>query len=434
MRHSLEPMLLCLLFFMCWSFSSSPGLVSARQRARSRLSLWIDEAQVKTLTGYELEIKIISNGEVTPYVHNPDLFAKIVIPAEIDTVNLTWQAGPDIYSYFFDDFVSLDQHLLYQPLLGIPARGYIPRFRTEFQITIPCKGKERGVASLVLGLKIFDHLRRPLDGTPIHFRLKKQCMAFVTSALCQQECKNGGTCNPHGVCECPPGFKGPLCDKALCTPACQNNGTCISPSTCACPAGFHGNLCEKAMCGRACQNGGHCLPEGFCWCAQGFYGDACEYSHCIPMCSNGGTCTGTNQCLCSAEYSGNLCEIKEDTERPRRSKEPDTYRLNKDSKKTPARSLELKLQKAEQRLLKITFRRAPTWDIPEDEIRTLRRLKNKADKESLSLQERRYLIKFLTQERRHLNSKDKTKLKRFKNLIRQSKKRQKLRKRRLYVK
>ncbi|CAG5117020.1 unnamed protein product, partial [Candidula unifasciata] len=325
MRDSLAPAWLCAVFLMCYS----RNVGWARQRVRSRLSLWIDEAQVKTLTGYELEIKIITNGEVTPYVHNPELFDKILIPPEIDTVNLTWQAGADIYSYMFEDFISLDLDLLYQPLLGIPARGYIPRFPTVFQITIPCKGNQRGVASLMLGLRIFDHLRRPLEGTPIHFRLKKQCVAFATSSLCTQACLHGGTCNSHGVCECPQGFQGPFCDIALCNPPCQNNGTCISPSTCACPLGFYGNYCEKAVCGHVCHNGGQCLPEGFCWCAQGFYGDACEYSHCVPTCQNGGICRGSNQCQCSVLYSGNLCEIKEDADRARRSKET---RLDKSRK------------------------------------------------------------------------------------------------------
>ena len=49
---------------------------------------------------------------------------------------------------------------------------------TVFQITIPCKGKEKGVASLILGLKIYDPWGRPLKDTPLQFRLKKQCVAF----------------------------------------------------------------------------------------------------------------------------------------------------------------------------------------------------------------------------------------------------------------
>lgn len=47
-----------------------------------------------------------------------------------------------------------------------------------FQITIPCKGTEKGVASLVLGLTIYTRVGRPLKGTPIKFKLRKQCVVF----------------------------------------------------------------------------------------------------------------------------------------------------------------------------------------------------------------------------------------------------------------
>ena len=97
--------------------------------------------------------------------------------------------------------------------------------------------------------------------------------------------------------------------------------------------------------------------------------------------------------------------------------------------------LDQKVRKAEKRLLKITYRRSRKWEIAKDVRRTLGKLKRKAETEALSLQQRRYLIKLLTRERRHLNSKDKTKVKRFKNLIRKIKRRQKKpKKRRLYVK
>ncbi|GFO44067.1 wnt inhibitory factor 1-like [Plakobranchus ocellatus] len=329
--------------------------------------------------------------------------------------------------YVFENFTSLDQHLLYQPLLGIPATGYIPSRATDFQITIPCKGKEKGVASLSLGLQIYDRHHRLLRGTPIKFRLRKQCEAFVTSSLCKQGCRNGGTCNPHGVCECPQGFRGPLCDIALCNPPCQNNGTCISPSKCACPPGYKGAFCEKAVCGRMCQNGGHCLPEGYCWCNHGFFGDACEYSRCNPRCQNGGTCTRDHKCVCSAQYSGQYCEIKDDTERPRRSKEPDSTITNKvvrkpkrvaGGRKKGRKNLEAKLRKAEQRLLKITARRARKWRLSPEDQRMVSKLTLKAETESLTLRERRYVIKLLTRMRSILTSKDKTKLLRFRKLIR----------------
>ncbi|KAI8782024.1 wnt inhibitory factor 1, partial [Biomphalaria glabrata] len=209
----------------------------------------------------------------------------------------------------------------------------------------------------------------------------------------------------------------------MCTPACQNNGTCISPATCACPPGYLGDYCEKAVCGRTCQNGGHCLQEGYCWCAVGFYGDACEYNLCNPLCQNGATCIGTNQCQCPPHYSGPLCELKDEPDRPKRSKD------NKNNKKVVKKKqsdqgLDVKLRKAEKRLLKIIFRRKDKWEMKPSENITLNRMHNRTETGSLKLDERRFLIKFLTRERKHLTSKDKTKLKRFKNLIRKSKSRQ----------
>ncbi|GFS25044.1 wnt inhibitory factor 1-like [Elysia marginata] len=115
------------------------------------------------------------------------------------------------FYYQFENFTSLDQDLLYEPLLGIPSRGQIPVNDTVFQITIPCKGK-KGVASLLLGLLIYNEHNRQLRGTPIKFRLRKSCDDFETSSLCKQGCRNGGICNSHGVCQCPQGFRGRLCD------------------------------------------------------------------------------------------------------------------------------------------------------------------------------------------------------------------------------
>ncbi|CAL1529376.1 unnamed protein product [Lymnaea stagnalis] len=452
MRRPMTPVSLCVLLLLSCTFTSPPALAVGRPRtSKNRLALWIDRHQVKSLIGLDMDFPIISDGQVTPYVNSPEVVDRLIIPPEIDTVNLTWLAGAHRYKYVFDNFTSLDQHLLYQPLLGIPDKGDIPHFATVFQITIPCKGKEKGVASLLIRLKIYEQGRKPPPkGTSIEFRLKKQCNIFVTSSLCRPGCRNGGTCNVHGVCECPQGYKGVLCDIALCTPACQNNGTCISPATCACPPGFHGDYCEKgtslstsapaSVCGRMCQNGGHCLPEGYCWCTLGFYGDACEYHQCSPMCLNGGTCTGMNHCLCTDTFSGPLCEKKEDVDRGKRSKEDEQKENRKTTQKPPKKvpvnkGIDGKLRKAEKRLLKIIFRRSQKWVMSPEERQALNKLNTKSETEDLKLQERRYLIKFLTRERKHLTSKDKTKLKRFKNLIRKVKNRQqKPRNRRLYNK
>nr|KAG5711274.1 hypothetical protein BaRGS_005971 [Batillaria attramentaria] len=267
-----------------------------------------------------------------------------------------------MFYYVFDNFTSLDPHLLYPPLLGIPTRGLIPSGPTVFQITIPCKGKEEGVASLVLGLTIYNKYNRPLEGTPIKFKLRKQCVAFVTASLCPGDCQNGGTCNEFGACECRQGFHGTYCEIALCDPVCQNNGTCISPKICACPSGYRGRLCEIAACGRPCENGGHCLPDGFCWCQKGFYGDACEFK------------------------------------------------------------LERKLEKAERRLLSIMFRFGKGWNLSRGERRVLRKLEREQSTELLPRKDRKFLVKIITRERGNLNKKHKKMLRRYKKLIKKLRK------------
>ncbi|XP_025107746.1 wnt inhibitory factor 1-like isoform X2 [Pomacea canaliculata] len=367
------------------------GLGRCRSRGRSRLALWIDRGQVESLIGVAMKIPIITDGTVTPYLNEPGLSDQIVIPSTVDTVNLTWQAGHDEFTYVFDNFTSLDPHLLYPPLLGIPTRGQIPSDPTAFQITIPCKGTEKGVASLVLGLTIYTRVGRPLKGTPIKFKLRKQCVVF-----------------------------------ALCNPVCQNNGTCISPEICACPSGYHGKLCEKAACGRPCENGGHCLPEGFCWCEKGFYGDACEFSICNPLCANGGTCIGPDRCECPSNFSGTRCETKE--ERPRRSKtnskEQEIKRQGTRAKRNRTRrkqKLERKLVKAERRLLKVLLRNTKTWVFTRDERRVLRKLQRDQTKEEnatlLPSNDRNFLVLVLTRERNNLKKKHKKKLRRYKKLL-----------------
>lgn len=50
-------------------------------------------------SGYPLEVFIISDGSVAPYLLDPNVEESIpVIPPEVETVNLTWEAGPDIVS------------------------------------------------------------------------------------------------------------------------------------------------------------------------------------------------------------------------------------------------------------------------------------------------------------------------------------------------
>ncbi|CAI9737408.1 wnt inhibitory factor 1-like isoform X2 [Octopus vulgaris] len=191
-----------------------------------------------------------------------------------------------MYSYRFDDLTSLNLSLLYNPLLSITTSGEIPSRQSDFQVAIPCTGHKDGVAHLSLGLQVFDHTGKAIEGSPIKFRLRKHCKAH-----------------------------------AMCYPKCENNGTCISPEKCACPEGYYGKHCEKALCKERCQNGGRCVKKGHCWCAPDFYGEACQYQHCNKSpCKNGGTCVGNNVCRCPPKFSGTICEVaKDDVDRTRRS-------------------------------------------------------------------------------------------------------------------
>ncbi|XP_063443495.1 wnt inhibitory factor 1-like isoform X1 [Mytilus trossulus] len=285
--------------------------------SRSRLSLWIDEKQVNNIIGIDMEIYIISDGKVVPYLQHPE-FDKFVIPSKVDTVNLTWEAGHDTFTYWFDELRTLDVKLLYTPLLSIPTSGVIPAGPSIFQISIPCTGKEDGISTLILGLQIFTDKGRPIKGSPMKLTLKKKCDAFVPSTRCKFKCLNGGFCNHLGLCECAQGFHGQSCEKSLCDPSCENNGTCMSPEVCICPDGFSGKRCERALCREPCQHGGRCIQEDVCWCTKGYMGNACQFSKCRPDCKHGGICVGNNKCQCPAAYSGAICETRE-TERPRRS-------------------------------------------------------------------------------------------------------------------
>ncbi|XP_064606949.1 wnt inhibitory factor 1-like isoform X2 [Liolophura sinensis] len=260
-------------------------------------------------TGLPMEIFIIRDGGVAPYLSDPDFDRHIPgIPPQVDTVNLTWEAGEDVFTYFFDGLKSLDQNVLYNPLLSIPASGLIPSKTTVFQMAIPCTGNKEGVASLILGLQIFDYEGRPIKGSPIKLKLRKQCREFVTTSLCRHECQNGGRCNQFGDCECKQGFNGKSCETAMCYPSCQNNGTCISPDYCMCPDGFSGKRCETALCAEPCQNGGRCIEADFCWCTSGFYGEVCQYSRCPKPCENNGVCVAFDKCHCPQGYTGQQCE------------------------------------------------------------------------------------------------------------------------------
>ncbi|PWA24948.1 hypothetical protein CCH79_00015499 [Gambusia affinis] len=155
---------------------------------------------------------------------------------------------------------------------------------------------------------------------------------------CRKECKceNGALCDPvRGVCQCPPGFIGRLCEDS-------------------CPAGTFGKGCQqKCKCG----NGGSCnKATGECTCQKGFTGTfvgavqveidclgfrlrnlnisifrakmntvyflvwyeaSLKHSNCAKTCKgscqprcpcqNEGRCKGNGVCACLAGWTGAIC-------------------------------------------------------------------------------------------------------------------------------
>ncbi|XP_052255148.1 protein shifted-like isoform X2 [Dreissena polymorpha] len=326
-------------------------LVMTKCTAKSRLNFWIDEAQLEKFASSLFDfpvlgdMHIIYRGEVTnPLNDNSIEFLRnsVVLPPEIDTVNLTWEAGDELYTYWFDELKSKNKTILYNPLLSIPASGIIPKGPKIFQVSIPCTGTEEGIAHLVLNLHIMDQHNKPVKGTPFKLRIKKQCNKFETTNLCKQPCKNNGRCNQFGECECPQGFHGLFCEKDMCSPKCENNalcprpcqngGRCVQPGVsrtgiCWCTSGFFGDACQFSLCNKPCQHEGLCVGTNICKCKEGYSGDQCETGLCLKSCMNGGLCVGANKCECKTGYIGDQCE--EVFVRPRRKIKQESEKCNK---------------------------------------------------------------------------------------------------------
>ncbi|KAK7503498.1 hypothetical protein BaRGS_00005419, partial [Batillaria attramentaria] len=53
----------------------------------------VNLAAITPAGGFKMRIPIITDGQVTPYLREPGLSDQILLPPEVDTVNLTWQSG-----------------------------------------------------------------------------------------------------------------------------------------------------------------------------------------------------------------------------------------------------------------------------------------------------------------------------------------------------
>ena len=126
---------------------------------------------------------------------------------QVGYVNFTWKSGVKKYYYNFDRLQSFDEKILEAPLISIKTRGRVPRrpkgvttiiswkdsiikiyyskriFETYslrilvlvFSVLLPCSGNGSGIASFGIGLLIESRKGRPLPGTPLRLRLRKEC-------------------------------------------------------------------------------------------------------------------------------------------------------------------------------------------------------------------------------------------------------------------
>ncbi|XP_014615653.1 PREDICTED: protein shifted [Polistes canadensis] len=294
------------------------------------ISLWIDQQQIKMFSGIEMEIYVISEGIVLSYLLDPELENKLpIIPSEVSYVNFTWKSGAKKYYYNFYRLKSFDESILKTPSITIKTQGRVPKRPKEFSVLLPCTGNNSGIAQFGIGLMIETRKGKPLDGTPLHLSLRKECNLrepnpgpcpdgylgppHCKKALCYPNCMNGGNCTAPGVCSCPPGFQGPYCEGGICSEKCLNGGKCVQKDTCECTKGYFGLRCEFSKCVIPCLNGGKCRGTNVCRCPNGFTGDHCEIgrrspqrSTCTKACKNG-TCQPDNTCLCDAGWFGKLC-------------------------------------------------------------------------------------------------------------------------------
>lgn len=273
---------------------------SSRRRYKGRhrqdLALWIDHQQVQQLSGYPMEIYVIREGRVLPYVLDPHFDTRLpIIPPEVSSFNFTWQGGRrKRYRYQMDNLVSEDRSVMADPTVSIPTKGRMPKKPKGFQIELPCTWNASGVAWFSVRLKLKTRTNKRVHGTPLNVRLRKRCHPIEPQA-------SGSVC--------PAGYLGPNCSEALCYPHCMHGGVCSAPGRCSCPHGYHGRYCQGGICSEKCLNGGKCIQKDKCSCTRGFYGDTCQYSKCVVPCVNGGVCRGANKCRCPSGFGGQHCEV-----------------------------------------------------------------------------------------------------------------------------
>lgn len=124
----------------------------------------------------EMDIMVIDNGNVLPYILDPNFEKYLpIIPSEVNNVNFTWKAGTKKYNYHFDHLQSYDERILAPPMISIKNKGRVPRRPKVFSILLPCIGNSSGTASFGIGLLIQTRKGKSLNGTPLRLKLRKEC-------------------------------------------------------------------------------------------------------------------------------------------------------------------------------------------------------------------------------------------------------------------
>lgn len=84
----------------------------------------------------------------------------------------------------------------------IPCHNFNLVFYLAFSVFLPCSGLKSGIASFTVGLLIETRKGKPLQGTPLRLKLRKECFERNPDVECNKKCGNGGWCNNEKTCQC----------------------------------------------------------------------------------------------------------------------------------------------------------------------------------------------------------------------------------------
>lgn len=109
------------------SFGGSSSSADNQSDVDDDLALWINEEQVKLLSGFSIRVYAIAMGRVNFFVMDPHINQHIpTIPSEVNSVNFTWRSGKRKHYYHFDRLQSLNENVLKPPTISIKLDGRVP--------------------------------------------------------------------------------------------------------------------------------------------------------------------------------------------------------------------------------------------------------------------------------------------------------------------